>query len=474
MGQDIPGATFRQEDFERFSGCLEVETALLESWYHGGGFRDASFVAGFELEGWLLDESFRPAPLNQSFLARIDHPLVVPELSTFNIELNGTPQVFGPYALPALEAELLTTWRQCLAVAEELESTLLMIGTLPTLEEADLSLEHMSPLNRYRALNERVLAERAGRPLRLQIAGREELDLTHNDVMLEAGTTSFQVHLQVPAQQAARYYNASQVLAAPLVAVAANSPYLFGRDLWAETRIPLFEQAVDVGGEAHPERRRVTFGAAYAQHSVMEVFRDNLERFPVLLPICFNGGAEELAHLRLHNGTLWRWNRPLVGFGAGRAPHLRIEHRVLPAGPTVTDMMANAALYYGAVHALAGREPGIEARLPFAVARRNFYEAARAGLDARIEWPGCGVAPVTQVLKGVILPLAAEGLAALGVADADIRRYLGVVAARVESGQNGAAWQRAFVGRYGPDFAALTAEYLELQRGGAPVAQWPV
>lgn len=474
MGQEIERIQFQPEDFARFGACLAQETALLEGWLQDGRFDESAYVGGFELEAWLLDHNFFPLPRNQEYLARLDNPLVVPELSKFNVELNGTPQRLASQGLRRLEEELTATWRHCLQVAHELECQLAMIGILPTIREQDLTLANISPLNRYYALNDQVLKLRGGRPVRLDIAGRDHLVLSHADVMLEAATTSFQVHLQAPAEDAVRYFNAAQILSAPMVALSANSPFLFEHHLWEETRVPLFEQAVDVGDDANAEGRRVTFGSGYLQDSPIECYRENLERFPVLLPMRFEEGRSLLRHLRLHNGTIWRWNRMLIGFDDTGVPHLRVEHRVMPAGPTIVDMISNAAVYLGASRFLAGLQRAPEADLPFAQARENFYRAAREGMEAQIVWlDGRNVAMRTLLLDE-LLHMAREGLLLLGADEDDIERYLSVVETRVRTGQNGAAWQRAHAAKHGADFFRLTAEYLEHQRSAMPVHEWPV
>ena len=470
MGQEISRARFAPADFARFAARLDAETALLGAWLADGRCDARAYVCGFELEAWLLDHSFFPYPINETYLARLASALVVPELSRFNVELNGTPQPLAAGALLALERELEATWQQCIRTAHELEGTLVAIGTLPTIRARDLTLANISPLKRYAALNEQVLAARGGRALRIAIDGRERLALAHHDVMLEAATTSFQVHLQTPAQFAARYYNASSILSAPMVAASANSPFLFGRDLWDETRIPLFEQAVDTGDG----RRRVTFGNAYLESSAIECFRENLAAFPALLPICEEAPPEALAHLRLHNGTIWRWNRMLVGFDADGAPHVRIEHRVMPAGPTLIDMIANAALYLGAVRTLATGSRAPEAMLPFAVARENFYRAARDGLAARLVWFDGRERDARSVLLDEIVPMARDGLAAFGLDEDERDRYLDLVVARVRTRQNGAAWQRAHAAAHRRDPFRLVADYLEHQRSGMAVHEWPV
>lgn len=472
MGQEISDTRFTADDLVRFEQRLEEETQRARQAFADGAFALSGRVAGFELEAWLVDRNLYPVPCNQSFLARMADPLVVPELSRFNIELNGTPQALQGRALSKLEEELTATWGRCIRTAHDDEATVVAIGTLPTLREADLNLASMTPAKRYLALNQQVLKARGGRPITLQIDGRESLRTTHADVMLEAATTSFQVHLQVPADEVARHLNASMLLSAPLVALSANSPFLFGRTLWHETRIPLFEQSVDCGDEERSRERRVSFGRGYLGADPTEYFADNAARYPVLLPLVSDTPPKAYTHLRLHNGTLWRWNRLLIGFDAAGAAHLRIEQRVMPAGPSMVDMIANAAFYYGCVHMLATQPQPPETALPFTQARDNFYRAARDGLDARIVWLDGRSGPVCELLDH-LLPLASEGLHRLGIAEADIERYLDVISVRLRTRRNGAAWQLAHHAKHG-DLFRLTADYLEHQRSGMPVHEWPL
>lgn len=474
MGQEIARTVFSAADFARFGRRLREETDRLRAYAEAGVFRDARFVAGFELEGWLLDHAGTPYPINESYLATLADPMVVPELARFNIEINGTPQVLRPGALAAMEAELAATWQRAQAVAHDMDAQLGIIGIPPTLREGDLTLATMSALNRYVVLNEQVIRQRAGQPLRIHIEGEEALDLGRADVMLEAATTSFQLHLQVPEGLSARYYNASLITCGPLLALATNSPLLFGRRLWHETRIPLFEQSVELGGYgglADPQARRVSFGRGYVRDSLIELFEENQALFPVLLPMPQTEPTERFPHLRLHNGSIWRWVRPLIGFDAAGEAHVRIEQRVLPSGPTLIDMMANAAFYYGLVHSLAQRPEPPECELDFATARDNFYQAARHGLDAELVWLDGARHPVRRLL-GELLPRAAEGLVALGLGDAEIVRAIGVLEARRASGQTGSVWLIQHWTRCGHDPARLMADYLENQRSGAPVHEW--
>ena len=371
--------------------------------------------------------------------------------------------------IETLAGDLHQVWRQTEDAANQLGASLVSIGILPTITDEMLSLTNMSSMHRYQALNEQVLRLRQGRPIRLAISGHESLVAEHRDVMLEAAASSLQLHIQVPMSEAVRYYNAAIVASAPLLAAAGNSPILFGKRLWEETRIPLFEQAVDVGGGS---LSRVTFGSSYAGESLEEVFLENQEQYPLLLPLVMDDVSQRLAHVRLHNGTIWRWNRPLIGFDDDGTPHLRIEHRVLPAGPTMSDMTANMALFYGLAENLAHESRPPESRLPFDAARANFYRAARHGLDCEVRWLDGSNRPLQELTLEELLPRAAQGLEHLGV-DAELAsRLLAIIEARVRSGQTGAAWQRRFVERHGMDCAALTKAYRVWQSRDEPVHNW--
>ena len=478
MGQEIKDTHFARQDFERFSLRLAEETQLLQQWFRDGLFSRSQSVAGFELESWLVDEKIRPLADNERFLAALSDPMVTPELARFNVELNTEPVVLQGQALSNIEQQLQSTWRHCEQVAAGLGERMLMTGIPANLDEQQLCLANMSQMQRYRALNEQVLRERQGRPLHLDILGEEHLQLTHQDVMLESAATSFQLHLQVAEDQAVRFYNASIIAAAPMVAISANSPFAFGKDLWAETRIPMFEQSVDVGGYdgvAFGPLKRVSFGSGYARDSLFEVFEENLQHYPVLLAETSDAEVSELHHLRLHNGTIWRWNRPLIGFDQDGTPHLRIEHRVIPAGPSLTDAVANAAFYYGLVQTLATMETPPESLLEFAVARDNFATAARYGLHAHLHWMDRHYhPPIRELILQQLLPLAHQGLLQLGLDVDEIEHYLGIIRARVESGQSGSQWQRDFVRAHGRDWDGLMQAYYLQQQTQLPVHQWEI
>jgi gamma-glutamyl:cysteine ligase YbdK (ATP-grasp superfamily) len=470
MGQEIASSRFEQADIERFGARLAHELALLGKLFSEGGFSRRRAVGGLELEAWLVGRDGGPLAINEAFLEHLADPAIVPELAKFNIELNVDPQSLAGNGIRRLEGDLGQAYARCARAGDALGATVVAIGILPTITDEALCPANMSSMRRYAALNEQVIRLRKGRPIRLDIVGHEHLKTEHMDVMLEAAATSFQLHLQVPPDRAARYLNAATILSAPMVAVAANSPILFGRILWEETRIPLFEQAVDVGS---PERR-VTFGSGYVRASLYECYIENSANHPAILPLALGESAERFPHLRLHNGTIWRWNRPLIGFDPDGTPHLRIEHRVLPAGPTLIDMAANMAFFFGLMEWLVMEPHAPEHRLPHAAAKQNFYQAARLGLAAGVDWYDGERWNAARLVQKVLLEQARKGLEALRVDRGDIDRYLGTIEARVASGATGAAWQREFVAKHGREMRALTCAYRDLSDDGEPVHRWKV
>ncbi len=479
MGEEIDHGSFSSDDFEQFKQQLQQQTALLKNWFDDDIFSQQHPYGGFELEAWLVSKKAQPLAINEQFIQQLDNNLVVPELARFNIELNGTPQVLQDNALHQLQTELEQTWQACCDTANQLDSQLVMTGILPTVQDKDLCPDNMSKLVRYQALNDQVLRLRQGKPLQLDINGHEHLQSTHYDVMLESAATSFQIHQQISAQLSRRYYNAALVIAAPLLAVSTNSPYLFGKQVWEETRVPLFEQSVElggIGGAASGPMKRVSFGSGYLHHSLMECFIENNEHFPTLLPLVGvdsqTDDESRLPHLRMHNGTIWRWIRPLVGFDQKGMPHLRIEQRVVPAGPTIVDAIANSAFFYGLMEALVSQEVPIESEIDFACARDNFYAAARDGITAQFTWQSkkCSV---TSLIQQQLLPLAMQGLTHLGIDKQDIEYYLGIIQSRLATGQTGSVWQRRSAMALNGDLQAMTLQYLQHQQSGRPVHEWP-
>lgn len=473
MGQEIPRSYFSADDFEAFDRRLCTETDYLERCFREEQFSCLHNVGGFEIEAWLVNrKTALPRAINEEFLQKFGDPNVVSELALFNVEFNVQPQILKGRALQLLHEDLSGTWQQGRAVAGELNADLMIIGIHPGVKDEELTLKNMSHSKRYDALNRRVLAMRQGQPLKLEIHGREFLDSTHYDVMLEAAATSFQIHLQVRPEKAVRAFNASQIVSAPLVAASANAPYVFGHDLWDESRIPLFEQAVDVGDS---QNKRVTFGHDYVEGSLFNCFRENLECYPALLPMCdTDEPVENMAHLRLHNGTIWRWNRPLIGFDDEGTLHLRIENRVAPAGPTITDMLANAAFYWGLVRTLTDRTQVPEQQLPFPVVRQNFYNAAHYSLGSSLQWLDGELYPVKELILHQLIPMATEGLQELQIDADDCHHYLDIIRERVLRDQNGALWQRKWVAKHGNDMQKLSNAYFQRQNTGIPVHEWDI
>lgn len=476
MGEEIANSHFCADDYVEYKRRLLAEMQLLRQWFDQAHFADEPLVAGFEIEAWLIDSQLEPAPINERFLQTLNDPLAGPELASFNIEVNTIPRQLQGHIFSSLHQEMTATWKHCCAVAAQLDSDLVMTGILPTVTNEALNLGNMSQMKRYRALNREVMHRRHGKPLTLDINGMQHLKVTHRNVMLESAATSFQIHIQVPPSLAAYYYNTCIIMSAPMVALSANSPFLFAKDLWDETRIPLFEQAVAVGGydgAAFGPIRRVSFGSGYVRESLRECFEENLDHYPILLPVKLQQAAELMPHVRLHNGTIWRWNRPLIGFDEAGQPHLRIEHRVVPAGPSIVDTIANAVFFYGLLQYLIYHDKTFYQSIDFDKARDNFYAAARHGMRAQLYWGNKGYRAAQELLMEM-LPMVREGLQLLDIAITDIDDYLQILQERISSQMNGAAWQRAYVKKHGNDMRALLAAYREHSRTDQPVASWTI
>ena len=477
MGEEIQYSRFNKSDYQQFTSHLKEETALLKSWFDNQQFSSAPLMAGYELEAWLINQTGNPVAINEAFLERANNALLSPELAKFNVELNVEPEQLSHKVLSIFEKKLDRLWQQCSTTAESLDANIIGIGILPTLEDSDLTVNNISLLDRYKALNEQVLRQRNGLEIELNINGKDHLHVIHKDVMLEAAATSLQIHIQVPQEAVARYYNASILLSAPMVAVSTNSPCLFGRRLWQETRIPVFEQAVPTGGyggAASGPVHRVSFGSGYVRDSLYECFQENLDHFPVLLPVHYQTEMDDVRYLRLHNGTIWRWNRPLIGFNDDHTPHLRIEHRVCASAPSTIDNIANIAFYYGLVHYYATLEKPPENTMPFADAKNNFYRAAQLGLKHKTNWFSQNTDPLQKIIIDKLLVEAETGLYKLGIDQQDSQRYLSIIQQRVEKNKTGSQWQLDFLNAHQDNRTQLTLNYLKNQISGRPVHEWDI
>ena len=476
MGQFVQQTRFEQRDYSRFKRQLDAETEWLHDLVERNALSRHMPMAGLELEAWLIDGNGRVAPRNEEFIARVGSGDVVTEIGRFNIEMNVPPRLVRDDGLARLGADLQAHWDLCCKVAADMGLQVVSIGILPTLADADLKLQNLSAQARYKALNQQVHRLRHGRSNGVDIDGPHgaHLHCEHDDVMLEAAATSFQVHLQLPTGHTVRGYNAAIIASAPTVALAGNSPLLFGNRLWHETRITLFEQALNLGTRedgTHAPLGRASFGSGYAGYSLLECFRENAERFEPLLPVRLSEDREGLPHLRLHNGTIWRWNRPIVGFDEDGRLHLRTEHRPMGAGPSVADMMAHLGFAIGLMAALGSDADPPEQRLPFDVARRNFYAAARDGLEAQLQWIDGRVLPAEELLLE-LLPRAHAGLLGLGVDTPLADGWMALLEARLAKRLSGARWQLARLDALGGDLAAMTLDYVRHQASGEPLHLW--
>lgn len=432
-----------------FSRAVVRDIHALELLIEKGGIETGIARMGVEQEMYLVGSDLRPMPRAQEILAGIDDPRFTYELASFNLEANFLPQVLRGGFLGELERQLTEALALVNGVAAGHDASVLLTGILPTLGNEHMRRSMITPLPRYEMLNEALMHGRDA--ITVVIGGIDQYEGRHDSVVLEGANTSLQLHLQVTPDNAADRYNLMQLITAPLLAAATNSPVLLGRRLWHETRVAVFERSLDERTDAQLSRgfpTRVCFGQNWLRHSLLEIFHDNAARFPSILgreitedsvAMVEAGDAPKLAALALHNGTVWRWNRPCYGVADGVA-HLRIENRVLPSGPTIIDEVANAALFYGLMQALPERYGDVAAQLPFADAKSNFLGAARQGLGARFAWLGGRRVEARELLLRELIPAARDGLAALQVPDDQIDRYLGVIEARVGTGQTGADW----------------------------------
>jgi predicted transcriptional regulator/gamma-glutamyl:cysteine ligase YbdK (ATP-grasp superfamily) len=460
---------------------LMLETGRLES-----GVRRI----GAEQEMFLVDRNLNPAPVAQGVLTRAGDERLTTEIGRFNLEANLTPLAWGGDCLREMHRELDEVIQVASISAKGCGADLLLTGILPTLQISDLSIDNLTPIPRYYELNRSVCALRGG-AFNIHIKGIDELQITHDNMMMESCNASFQIHLQVSPEEFVPLYNLAQLITAPVLAAAVNSPLLFGHRLWQETRLALFQHSADTRSNALQMRSqptRVGFGERWLKGSVLELFREQIARFRVIMtvdrdedPISVLGRAEvpRLSALKLHNGTVWPWNRACYGVADGKA-HLRIENRALPSGPTTLDEMANAAFFFGLMSALPAEYGEIEQQMAFDDAKSNFFAAARHGLKAQFTWLGGKSYTATSLILDHLLPLARAGLKQSGIEAKDIGNYLGVIEDRVRSEQTGAQWARRSLAAMGEQgtrdvrLRTLTAFMLARQQGGEPVHTWPV
>ncbi|WP_109471280.1 glutamate--cysteine ligase [Ornithinimicrobium cavernae] len=494
MGQEVSSAAFSREDRQAYRHKVLQSLDVFEHMLEQSRFDFTRPQMGLEIELNLVDGNLDPALINETVLEELQSSEFdfQAEVGRYNIEMNVPPRPMAGDQAVRLERWLNESLRRAGDAARGHGAQVVAVGILPTLMQDLFDGDWLSLGVRYTALNNAILTER-GEGLELDIEGPtgERVSGYFETIGPLSGCTSVQLHQQVTPQDFPLYWNAASAITGVQVALAANSPYLFGRRLWAETRIPLFSQMVDTRSVEHKAqgvRPRAYFGNRWIT-SIFDLFEENVRCFPALLPeqsdedpvaVYKAGEVPELGELRLHNGTVYRWNRPIYDNVRG-VPHLRVENRVLPGGPTVIDMVANACFYYGLLEKFTSSGRPIWTKMPFEDADQNFEEAARHGITSVLAWPGFGKVPVTELVAEHLLPLADEGLAGLGLRREVRSHYLDVIAERCRSGQNGASWQVACTEHFeaqGDDrptaLHKMLALYIEHSEDNQPVHTWEV
>ena len=473
---------------QAFMKSLLEEVRALEAMLEKGMVESGVSRIGAEQEMFLINSARKPALTALEVLEKLDDDRFTHELGLFNIEANLSVQEFNSDCLSRMEAEAQEVYAKAREAAHKCDSEIALVGILPTLTKENLGLDSMVPIPRYHALNEAIMALR-GHDLQFTINGIDQLMVKHDNLMLEACNTSFQVHFQVSPEDFSRLYNIAQVVTGPLMAAAVNSPILLGKRLWHETRISVFEYSVDARSATHQTRGlqpRVHFGNHWVDESVTEIFKEDIARFRVILttetednPLAMvaQGIAPKLKALCLHNGTVYRWNRACYGVHNG-IPHLRIENRVIPSGPTVLDEIANTAFFVGMMAGMADKYEDIRDHINFDDVKANFIAAARAGIRAQMNWFGDTHMPARELILEELLPLAETGLQKYGVEQKDIDKYLGVLRERVATRRNGARWALESLnemhGRGTEDqrLRCLVSSMVEQQITGRPISEW--
>lgn len=492
MGEQKVSIAKDQRDVQAFVRRLLNDVRALEHMLDNDWFESDIVRIGAEQEMCLVDgKTYKPAKINLDVIKKMKNvPWLDTELAQFNLETNLTPYEFKGSALKKLEDENLGYLKKIRAAVKKMGANVILTGILPTLRKYDLDLENLTPNPRYRGLMESLHGELLGKGFEIHLNGIDELNIIHDSPLLEACNTSFQVHLQVAPADFVPLYNIAQTLTGPIIAVAANSPLVFGKRLWHESRIAMFQQSVDTRtSQQHLRDRspRVNFGSGWLQKSILEIYKEDISRFRVLMTAdekedswekINKGITPKLKALQVHNSTVYRWNRPCYGISGNGKPHLRIENRVLPAGPTVLDATANAAFWLGAMVGMHKRYKDITKKIGWDDVRDNFTKASCYGLDCKFTWFNDKKYTAADLIVKELLPLAKEGLQERKINKKDIDRYLGTIEERVKEHCTGARWQlRAFTQlkesiTKDEAVAVVTASIIENQEKEIPVHKW--
>ncbi len=490
MGQEITEYQFSSEQFEQFGKRLRANLSALELLLQRPNFGEGDLTFGAELELYIVDAQGQPLHINQEIIAELNDPQLTLELNRYNLEYNFSPCAISDHCFQRTQSEALSALDKINACAARWQGSVVPVGILPTLQQSDIGYEAMTKLPRFEALT-RELTHIRGGPFTIAIAGDDTLQLAMDDVTLEGANTSFQIHLRVPPREYAEFYNAAQLVTPLVVALAANSPTLFGHRLWQETRIPLFKQSIDCRPKdgMHPIPARVNFGNNWIRTGAFELFAEAAMLYrPIFavhgdedaVAVVKSGGLPSLDELRLHQGSIWLWNRPVYDPADGG--HLRIEFRALPAGPSLVDMLANAVLAIGLTKVMQENILDLLPAIPFNYCTANFYRAAQNGLDAHLFWPSVtqiepGYFPVPELLEK-LLPRVPEKLAAMGFREDDFTPLLEVVSERLATRRTGARWQLEKLAELRRDLhkrEALVQMFKQYRANSAaniPVAQW--
>ena len=481
--------SYDEVKYQRFMKALLDDLRALAFMLENGRVESGVRRIGAEQEMFLIDGAMRPAPLSVEVLNEVHDPRLTTEIARFNLEANLTPRLLAGSCFQQMEAELRELIAKARAGAEDFGADILLSGILPTLQPSDLTLANLTPSPRYDELNREVIRLRGG-PLSIYIKGLDELHLSHDNIMMESCNTSFQIHFQTDAHSFVRDYNLAQAITAPVLAVAVNSPLLFGKRLWRETRVALFQHSTDARSRpqlARSQPARVSFGDKWLEQSVIALFHDQISRFrPIMISqpdedpfeVLARGETPKLSALCMHNGTVWRWNRACFGVHEGKA-HLRIENRALPSGPTIVDEIANTAFFAGLMLALPAEYGDVAQRMSFDEAKGNFFRAARHGLDAQFNWIDGETYSASALILDNLLPLAREGLKSAKVAEQDADKYLNIIEERARNRRTGASWiLSSFDALAGAPHELrqrrLAATMLAYQKEERLVHEWPI
>ena len=489
MGVQTVSLVEDKEQMQSFVRNLLKDVKAFEYMLNNDWFESGITRIGAEQEMCLVDKNFKPAPIAMEVLAKQDYPWLETELARFNLETNLTPRVFENNCLSDMEIELRDSLTKVQQLLDGFDSKILLTGIMPTLKKSDLGYHNLTPKKRYRALMD-ALSRLRGEAHELRLEGIDELRIKHDSPLLEACNTSFQVHLQVSPNNFVKMYNLAQTVAAPMIAISANSPMLFGRRLWHESRIAIFQQSIDnriAQYHIRDSSPRVTFGNDWLNDSIMEIYREDISRFRVLLSsdveedalkMINEGKIPKLRALNVHNSTVYRWNRPCYGISDNGKPHLRIENRVLPAGPTVIDEMANTAFWLGLMKGMEKQYGDIRQHLGFEDVRDNFLKSCRTGIDSKFTWINDKKYTAADLTLNELLPLAKEGLKDNNINSSDIDRYMSVIEGRAKKVTTGARWMLRTYTKLHKEtnqdeaLSALTAAIIQNQEGGKPVHEW--